>query len=535
MQPTPRLIQFRQQTPADPQKEKPSWGRRAAVVAGGALALGGLYAAMHGQRPKQAPLPERVPTVEPPKPVVSSTPVPSAPSPSPSAPAKLAKISRVKTTPKPTTTGERSILADPAKWDGKISSIPKVKNAAGSLVLDPNHPGTKEIARRHAGWKKAPRTPTDAAARLLGLVQFNERGDDGRFGASDGVGTAWRKGQRAATWVGRGGEAVGDLADIASGRKVENPFYKKSWFKRAVQGAAIAAPILASRKLSKWNRQQVEHAAGAAGVPALEGWRADVLNTARSHLTKSTVGRKIWDQAVERPFFSAKTKNPVLLHAVMQHIVSLDMGGWDVRDPRGRSARVYAPGARRRDRREKSWGEKTDNIRLVRNAALLAATAGLGGTLYYRSQALKGARVPKMTSAQAAAAASAPNVVPFRPSPQVSASAKLTPTNFADRRASLDKVLAATQEHAIDPVTRQMVPDVPPSLKAVARRVGDDATRGVIENAAYGTFRAIKKGTIAGSLVGAGALLGHTKNRPRLGLALGSAAAGAYLARPKKD
>jgi hypothetical protein len=349
---------------------------------------------------------------------------------------------------------------------------------------------------------------------------------------------------------------MGDLADIASGKKVENPFYKKSWFKRAVQGAAIAAPIFASRKLSKWNRQQAEHAAGAAGVPALEGWRADVLNTARNHLTKSTVGRKIWDQAVERPFFSAKTKNPVLLHAVMQHIVSLDMGGWDIRDPRGRSARVYAPGARRRERREKSWGEKIDNIRLVRNAALLAAAAGLGGSLYYRSQALKGARVPKMTSAQAAAAASAPALsaqssrrrppaaaprhgatdsFPFRPSPQVLASAKLTPTDFADRRASLDKVLAATQEHAVDPITRQMVPDVPPSLKAVARRVGDDATRGVIENAAYGTFRAIKKGTIAGSLVGAGALLGHAKKRPRLGLALGSAAAGAYLARPKKD
>jgi len=522
MQPTPRLIQFRQQTPADPQK--PSWGRRAAAVAGGALALGGLYAVMHGQRPKQAPIPSRTPVVaEPPK-----TPKPPK-TPTTASPEKAPAV------------GGRSILADPAKWDGKISSIPKVKNAAGALVLDPNHPGTKEIARRHAGWKKAPRTPTDAAARLLSLVQFNERGADGRFGASDGIGTAWRKGQRAATWVGRGGEVAGDLADIVSGKKVENPFYKKSWFKRAMQGAAIAAPILASRKLSKWNRQQAEHAAGVAGVPALEGWRADVLNNARSHLTKSTVGRKIWDQAVERPFFSAKTKNPVLLHAVMQHIVSLDMGGWDVRDPRGRSARVYAPGARRRDRREKSWGEKVDNIRLVRNAALLAATAGLGGTLYYRSQALKGARVPKMTPAQAAAASPSPLnrrrkwPGPTSHSPQGSASAKPTPIDFTDRRASLDKLMAATQEHAVDPITRQMVPDVPPSIKAVARRVGDDAARGVIENAAYGTFRAIKKGTIAGSLVGAGALLGHIKKRPRLGLALGSAAAGAYLARPKKD
>ena len=96
-------------------------------------------------------------------------------------------------------------------------------------------------------------------------------------------------------------------------------------------------------------------------------------------------------------------------------------------------------------------------------------------------------------------------------------------------------MLAATQEHAIDPATRQMVPEVPPSLKAVARRVGDDAARGVVENAAYGTFRAIKKGAVAGSLLGAGALLGRVKKHPRLGLGLGAGAAGAYLAHGKKN
>ena len=165
------------------------------------------------------------------------------------------------------------------------------------------------------------------------------------------------------------------------------------------------------------------------------------------------------------------------------------------------------------------------------------AAAGIGGTLYYRSRALKGPRAPKMTPEQAAAAANSVNVVPlplpFRPT--VSAAARVTLTRFADRRAYLDKVLAATQEHAIDPVTRQMVPEVPPSLKAVARRVGDDAARGVVENAAYGTFRAIKKGAVAGSLLGAGALLGRVKKHPRLGLGLGAGAAGAYLAHGKKN
>lgn len=55
--------------------------------------------------------------------------------------------------------------------------------------------------------------------------------------------------------------------------------------------------------------------------------------------------------------------------------------GWDVRDPRGRSARVFAPGARRRERRPKEWHEKTENERKLWQAGLVAAGAAgvLGG------------------------------------------------------------------------------------------------------------------------------------------------------------
>jgi hypothetical protein len=51
--------------------------------------------------------------------------------------------------------------------------------------------------------------------------------------------------------------------------------------------------------------------------------------------------------------------------------------GWDVRDPRGRSARVFAPGSRRRVRREKDWHERVDNQRKLLSA--LAATGTLAG------------------------------------------------------------------------------------------------------------------------------------------------------------
>jgi hypothetical protein len=56
--------------------------------------------------------------------------------------------------------------------------------------------------------------------------------------------------------------------------------------------------------------------------------------------------------------------------------------GWDVRDPRGRSARVFAPGSRRRVRREKKWSEEIGNERAlwkggVVGAGLLAGAAGI--------------------------------------------------------------------------------------------------------------------------------------------------------------
>jgi hypothetical protein len=57
-----------------------------------------------------------------------------------------------------------------------------------------------------------------------------------------------------------------------------------------------------------------------------------------------------------------------------------------VRDPRGRSARVFAPGSRRRERREKAWHEKTENERKLWKAGIVAGAlaGGLGGVGIYR-------------------------------------------------------------------------------------------------------------------------------------------------------
>jgi hypothetical protein len=66
--------------------------------------------------------------------------------------------------------------------------------------------------------------------------------------------------------------------------------------------------------------------------------------------------------------------------------------GWDIRDPRGKSARVFAPGSRKRVRREKSWSEEVGNERKLWKAGVVGAAllAGAGGVAIGRRLPKKG-------------------------------------------------------------------------------------------------------------------------------------------------
>lgn len=778
-----RLVHFRTKPR---QEDKPSVIRRVAQVAVPLAAVGGVYAYMHHySRPRRAPIPDNNPggkydasrklAAHGGTPIVSakvnavlasatkniggsmtaddlagtvpfapkaSTPAPVTPAaPAPVAPTPAAPTSRPATNPP----GHRAIIVDKPQASKTPGKKPK--------VLDRRDPKVKAMLKKHNGWTKDPKT----LAAHIRQVAFNRQDwtNGNRMGTPDGVMTAVRKGQRIVPWVNRSGEVAGDLGDMASGKQVKDPFFKKTWFKRAMQGAAIAAPILASRKLSKYHRQ-AEEAKSGLGSP-LSGYRLKALTLAKEWLPDT-----VYKHAVERPMFDTKVKNLILLHAVEEHLTQFgqqegglslgtakkvlrdlrgqapdtdtvrprirgkgigdsfysppkssgileqarqvaikgrgftpsdvsynsvviprgpgkaktkmspvevaihetghaatysppgsldavsyalgeeskanraaynsilkhgtaaeaagwkkaanaqlrvgyrkpyakllapiihvealkgafadrpratwkkvlsnpmrlfkpghdslkgmlrqfpslqmrnvglaarlgltqfdytaDQRGWDLRDARGRSARVYAPGSRRRERREKEWGEKTDNIRMVRNAAILAAAAGLGGTVYYRSQAKKLTQTPKLGPEVKPGQVLTP-MAKFDPSLLKNASARVRLTRFSrsDRRPTLDRVLAAANEHALDPAVDALVPTVPDSVKSGASRVADDMARGVLENAGYGAFRTLKRGAIAGTLLGGGALLGHLKRKPRLGLAGGALAAGMYL------
>lgn len=226
-------------------------------------------------------------------------------------------------------------------------------------------------------WKKAFETHGK-------VVEFNYQNQEysNRFGAATGVLTAYRKGRRAVPWIKRGSQAVNDTIDISAGKEVKDPFYKKGWFKSAATGAAIAAPILISRKAHKWHHQDQKYP-GSLGTGLKGDVRKAVVKAARGidkAYTKKYPKREPLLTG-ERAFFEAKSGTLITF--------DFESGakGWDIRDPRGRSARVYAPGSRKRVRREKEWSEKTENIRAVRNAAL-AGAAGLGVlALRYRSRA----------------------------------------------------------------------------------------------------------------------------------------------------
>jgi hypothetical protein len=106
-----------------------------------------------------------------------------------------------------------------------------------------------------------------------------------------------------------------------------------------------------------------------------------------SDLTSGRAGKKIgsaWRKATDWDKHFESTAPVLVSLSAKLNLIGFDlqthMAGWDLRDARGRSARVYAPGARARDRREKKWHERTHNIKRIAVACAVGAGAlGLAG------------------------------------------------------------------------------------------------------------------------------------------------------------
>lgn len=196
-------------------------------------------------------------------------------------------------------------------------------------------------------------------ARLGKVTEFNLRNPeyDNQYTASLDPRSAYRKAQTTRRWANRAGEVGRDLDDIVSGRP-RNPkkkrFYEKSWFQNGLTAAAIASPIIASRQLARTRK----------AIPAL------------NKLGK--VGRGINKSHKDGfPLFSARTRR-VIHFSTYADTYETRAQGWDLRDGRGKSARVFAPGSKPRQRRPKEPHERVENIRKRKNQALGLAALGVG-------------------------------------------------------------------------------------------------------------------------------------------------------------
>jgi hypothetical protein len=177
--------------------------------------------------------------------------------------------------------------------------------------------------------------------------------------------------------VQRGGRLTRDVFDEmrgaprqrdASGRMKKRE-WEKSWFQNKATEVGLTVAGLGGLGAVRYAHNNPDTKIGKAYDNTKLG-----LKTTKDHLAE--IGGAIMKTAtnITRRRFSAKLKKLRELDAYAED------QGWDVRDPRGRSARVFAPGSRRRERRPKEWHEKTENERKLWKAGLLASAVG-GGVL----------------------------------------------------------------------------------------------------------------------------------------------------------
>jgi hypothetical protein len=200
-------------------------------------------------------------------------------------------------------------------------------------------------------------SPVRSAYGVEGDLLANHDGTKPDFGQAQMIRGFYNEGKGIHKWGTRAARLAGDTGDVFAGRprrrdasgRPQKREWEKSWFKNAM-GAAAAGGALAGGAFvtskTAWGRKHVQpklkHIIGAA---AKEGYR----------------------------IFSAKVK-PHFFDDWAAY------NGWDVRDPRGRSARVFAPGSRARYRREKEWHEKKENReKLWLGTTIAAGALGAGG------------------------------------------------------------------------------------------------------------------------------------------------------------
>ena len=219
--------------------------------------------------------------------------------------------------------------------------------------------------------------------------------DDNMNPTSMGVGTlansmnryaqqGWRESRR-------GANLVRDFREVSSGQKTKKREWEKSYFKDRVAGAVGTAGLIAGTVLYRKG--------GKFGAPKwAKGWH-NTVNKVGSGIKRANQTASGW---LDKQMGMESRMDATLRmfeggYAPFGYQDYYSAPGWDLRDARGKSARVFAPGAKKRMRRPAEWHEKKDNQKkLIAGAGVAAALlAGGGGFMLGKQRALRLGKLAK--------------------------------------------------------------------------------------------------------------------------------------------
>ena len=263
--------------------------------------------------------------------------------------------------------------------------------------------GTREQARwdggegdssfANTGWGWATDRPMYVPSRdTQGRVRRDIDGNTIRQKWDPSSGQLWnsvaREAQKQRVTVQRGGRLTRDLVDEmrgaerrrdASGR-IKKREWEKSWFQNKATEIGMAAAGIGGLAAVRYANNNPDTKMGRAWINTQKSANATRKNA-------RDIGQAMFKTVTNitaRRRFAAKLGRLKELDAMAEYY------GWDVRDPRGRSARVFAPGSRRRERRQKEWHEKTENERKLWKAGLVASALGGAGALLVGQRLVSG-------------------------------------------------------------------------------------------------------------------------------------------------
>jgi hypothetical protein len=246
----------------------------------------------------------------------------------------------------------------------------------------------------HPAWGWANDRPMYVAKRDSAgrVVRDKETGEAIRVNWDPSSGQLWnsiaREAKNKRVTVQRGGRLTRDAAAVLQGKererdasgRIKKREWEKSWFQNKATEIGMTAAGLGGLATVRYANNNPDTKIGKAYTNTQASLRAtkDGLSEIGGNILKGLT------KVTAKKAFSAKLKRLRELDAIAEY------EGWDVRDPRGRSARVFAPGSRRRERRPKEWYEKTENERKLWKAGLVASALGGAGAMLVGQRLVSG-------------------------------------------------------------------------------------------------------------------------------------------------